>query len=311
MEDMKSLLIMVLHKIFHDRPKIVEDTYQLIYNYNSGKREKKEYEKVTLKTICDLMNDEVPSEILVYLLTLVDMPLEQGGNFYSIMDKLQKTYPRLTENIRPVMLEFLSVKKQAVDKHETPEPVEGPPSKDVDQTTLLTVEPVTSEEKGKSKSISEPQNQEIVEDKKTFVKPIIKRSRSKRKAGQSTSLECNKEQNESVKPLLDIVANYVVRNEQKLKQIYKSRLKQAWRMINSNVYSGDVLNQCYSAVKDLNKKTKLLRCIENDNITEDILMEEYGNSEIFLKEYNMPKFDPFDVSDECMTIINNFVASCD
>ncbi|VEN61623.1 unnamed protein product [Callosobruchus maculatus] len=212
------------------------------------------------------------------------------------------------------MLEFLSAKKQAVDKTEATEPVEESTPKDMDQTdqgVSTTTEPVTSEEKGKSKSVSEPQSQETVEDKKTFVKPVIKRSRSKRKAGQSTSLECNKEQNDSVKPLLDITATYVVRNEQKLKQIYKSRLKQAWKMINSNLYSGDVLNQCYNAVKDLNKKTKLLRCIENDNITEDILMEEYGNSEIFLREYNMPKYDPFEVSEECMTIINNFVASCD
>lgn len=50
MEDTKSLLIMVLHKIFHDRPKTVEDTYQLIYTYNSGKRESAEYEKVSQYT---------------------------------------------------------------------------------------------------------------------------------------------------------------------------------------------------------------------------------------------------------------------
>lgn len=47
MEDTKSLLIMVLQKIFHNRLEVVEDTYQLIYNYNNGKREKSEYEKVT------------------------------------------------------------------------------------------------------------------------------------------------------------------------------------------------------------------------------------------------------------------------
>lgn len=118
MEDTKSLLIMVLHKIFHNRPKIVEDTYQLIYNYNSGKRESAEYEKVcrlfslginnifrfliciylfkTLKTICDLMNDELPSEILVYLLTLVDIP-QENGNQPPIIEKIQKTYSCLSK----------------------------------------------------------------------------------------------------------------------------------------------------------------------------------------------------------------------
>ncbi|KAJ8978711.1 hypothetical protein NQ317_015959 [Molorchus minor] len=74
---------------------IVEDTYQLIYAYNNGKREKSEYEK-TLKSICDVMNDELPSEILVYLLTLVDMPHEDG-NQLPIMEKIQKTYSCLAE----------------------------------------------------------------------------------------------------------------------------------------------------------------------------------------------------------------------
>lgn len=42
------------------------------------------------------MNDELSSEILVYLLTMVDMPNEDG-NQLPIMEKIQKTYCCLAE----------------------------------------------------------------------------------------------------------------------------------------------------------------------------------------------------------------------
>lgn len=48
MEETKHLLLMFLLKTFHDRPKVVENTYQLIYNYNNGKKERDEYQKVNL-----------------------------------------------------------------------------------------------------------------------------------------------------------------------------------------------------------------------------------------------------------------------
>lgn len=46
MEDTKSLLIMVLHQVFESEPKTVEKIFQLIHNFNNGKSEKKNYEKV-------------------------------------------------------------------------------------------------------------------------------------------------------------------------------------------------------------------------------------------------------------------------
>lgn len=77
-------------------------------------------------------------------------------------------------------------------------------------------------------------------------------------------------------------------------------------MINSDTIQGETLQKCYNAVHDLNKKTKFLRCIENDNITEDILMEEYGESEIFFKN-QLPLRDPFVLSDEISDALKNFV----
>jgi hypothetical protein len=46
MEDTKSLLMMVLHKIFQNQPKTIENTFQLIHSFNNGKIEKRNYEKV-------------------------------------------------------------------------------------------------------------------------------------------------------------------------------------------------------------------------------------------------------------------------
>lgn len=53
---LKLYLHYVLHKLSYDTPKTVEETYQLIYSPSRRK---------TLKTICDLMNLALLSEILV------------------------------------------------------------------------------------------------------------------------------------------------------------------------------------------------------------------------------------------------------
>lgn len=111
---------------------------------------------------------------------------------------------------------------------------------------------------------------------------------------------------EGVKPLLDIVANYVILNENYLKQMYRTKLSRAWEMINSNKYTGDILTQCYAAVKDLNGKMKLLRCIENDCVEDDILMEAYGKSEVFSMDM-VRQDDPFEMSEEDFQEIKNFV----
>lgn len=42
------------------------------------------------------MNDELPSEILVYLLTLVDLP-QDNENQPPIIEKIQKTYNCLSK----------------------------------------------------------------------------------------------------------------------------------------------------------------------------------------------------------------------
>lgn len=109
-----------------------------------------------------------------------------------------------------------------------------------------------------------------------------------------------------MKSLLDISANYVIKNGTNLKTIYKSKLTQAWKIIKSDTVQGELLQKYYNTVKDLNKKTKLLRCIENCNITEDILIEEYGESNFFFKN-ELPLKDPFILSDEILDVLKNFI----
>lgn len=107
---------------------------------------------------------------------------------------------------------------------------------------------------------------------------------------------------ETPKRLLDICATYVVRNENALKEMYKRQQIRAWRLINDEALLESELKQCYDVVKDLNKKMKWLREIESENITCQLLMEEYKNSDIFLKEnhmFHVLEKDPFELSEEC------------
>lgn len=86
--------------------------------------------------------------------------------------------------------------------------------------------------------------------------------------------------------------------------MYKFKLGQAWKLINSNSISEDDLKRCYRTVEDLNKKTKLLRCIENDNITDDLFLED---TEIFLKNNFIPDKDPFKISQEIIIRLEDFL----
>ncbi|XP_044263747.1 uncharacterized protein LOC123010728 [Tribolium madens] len=278
MEDTKSLLMMVLHKVFQNQPKTIENTFQLIHSYNNGKTDKKNYEK-TLKAICDLMNDELPSPILVYILTLVDMPQDFDSSS-PIIEKMKKTHDFLPEiNVRPHLLEYLNnikptIKNRNIEKAEISEKSSSNPA-----------EP--------DKISAKPQS--------NFVRPTRVLKRTRKFVPKITG---------SPKSLLDICATYVVQNEFSLKGMYRKKQSNAWRLINANVFLGPKLKQCYNVVKDLNKKMRWLREIESDNISTDTLMEEYKTSDVFLKEnhiYEALQKDPFELSEECEAAIESLL----
>lgn len=65
--------------------------------------------------------------------------------------------------------------------------------------------------------------------------------------------------------------------------MYKEKNELLWRIIYTCDQSGKVLQQCYKTAEYLNKQRKLLRMIEDHEISLDVFEEEYGNSDVFLK----------------------------
>lgn len=115
-----------------------------------------------------------------------------------------------------------------------------------------------------------------------------------------------------IKPLLDICAEFVIKNQNYLKQYYKEKKEKVWTMVNSNKYDQNELCLLYGILKDLNKKGKLMRMIDNEETCQEVLFEEYGNSDVFLKEKHLFKSindDPFIVSEELKEAVINFIRS--
>lgn len=112
------------------------------------------------------------------------------------------------------------------------------------------------------------------------------------------------EENEPLGSLQEITANYVIKYQQRLKSDYKAKLGQAWKLINSNSINEEDLKKCYKTVEDLNKKTKLLRCIENDNITDDLFLEA---NEILLKNNDVLEKDPFEIPQDILIRLQDFL----
>ncbi|XP_030760564.1 uncharacterized protein LOC115885716 [Sitophilus oryzae] len=257
MEDTKSLVTIFLQKIFHDRQYIIDNTYKIIYDYNNGDRKKIDYEK-TLKSICSQLGKEIPNQVLVYLLTLVDMPLDlaesDDGQLKPVIEKIktleqiQKTQSCLTDTIRPHLGECVTNK--------TSETLQDDNSHQSDE---------------ESSSRHEEDEEQIPRSIKT-----------KRKLTNDGSKE--ETLDIDLPSLLDLTADAVIKNHKKLKTCYQRKFDKAWKYIKSNLFTGDSLEKCYETLRDLNKKRKLLRDIENDNITDAVVAELYGDTDIFLKE---------------------------
>lgn len=114
------------------------------------------------------------------------------------------------------------------------------------------------------------------------------------------------------KKLVDICAEYVINNQNFLQKFYNTKKDTVWRIVNKNLCRGNDLQKCYDVIKDLNKKSKWMRSIDNEEISEEIIREEYGNSEIFLKEQHLSEYviaNPFIVSDVLKDAIKEFIDS--
>lgn len=110
------------------------------------------------------------------------------------------------------------------------------------------------------------------------------------------------------KTLLDLCAEYVISNQNQLEKFYKNQKQKVWNLLNGNVCNGDDLMKCYDLLKDLNKKSKWIRSIDDEDALGEIIQEEYKDSDIFLKEQhltNRDEDDPFILSDKIQAAIDN------
>lgn len=315
MEDTKSLVTIFLQKIFHDRQHIIDSTYKLIYDYNNGERRKTDYEK-TLKGICSHLGKEIPNQVLVYLLTLVDMPLDLAESDdtelnpviekIKTLEEMQKSQNCLAESIKPHLEECVSRKKDANDKYvpkprdcclgknEEKEPNVGEQSKEKRNAQKGT--------KGLDlikRAANSPAQTECTKSPEA-PKPTSK-PKNRRKNGDKTE-NWRQTKSRTVQTLLDLTAVSVIQNQHKLKRFYQRKFEKAWKLVNSNRCKGEALQQCYQTLRDLNKKRKLLRDIENDNITDEVMAELYQDTDIFLKEKHVYEVVNMDMYEYAMKI---------
>lgn len=113
--------------------------------------------------------------------------------------------------------------------------------------------------------------------------------------------------------LVDICAKYIFANMGSLKKMYEDQNNYMWKLIHSCDNDSTLLRQCYKMVEYLNKKRKLLRMIEDDEISLDVFQEEYGNSEVFLKQnhfVNGLEGDLLETSDVLSDAIGRFCDRC-
>lgn len=112
--------------------------------------------------------------------------------------------------------------------------------------------------------------------------------------------------------LLDVCAEYVIKNQAELQKYYKNLKHMAWKIVYENNCDGDELNQCYEVLRDVNKKEKWLRAADNEDFTHEILADEYGSSDIFMSETYMDnnKKDPFLITASLKDAITFYIKNC-
>lgn len=109
--------------------------------------------------------------------------------------------------------------------------------------------------------------------------------------------------------MLDICAEYVITNQNFLEKYYKVRKEKVWNIVNSNSCDGDDLLKCYELIKDLNKKAKWIRSLDDEDTLHEVITEQYKDSDVFLKELHLftkEEEDPFVLSEKLENAIENF-----
>lgn len=95
-----------------------------------------------------------------------------------------------------------------------------------------------------------------------------------------------------------------------MNKYYTTKSNKVWKLINRNNYDKEILKQCYSYIRDINKKRDWLRMIDSGYISVDAVKEIYSDTEIFLRErhlHNLVNEDAFKVSNELISVVDNYL----
>lgn len=113
--------------------------------------------------------------------------------------------------------------------------------------------------------------------------------------------------------LVDICARYIFSNIEGIKKMYQDKNTSVWEMIYNSENNDKVLQQCYTTIEYLNKQRKLLRMIEDNEVSLEVFEEDYGNSEVFLRQnhsLNVLEGSLFESSDLLVDAITKFADRC-
>nr|XP_022911943.1 uncharacterized protein LOC111422902 [Onthophagus taurus] len=224
----------------------------------------------TVQILRKKMND-LPIDILLYFLNMVPLPKQVTENFKSsVAEEVQKNSFQL-DNIRFKLVEYLNSKIPPLISLK----------RDPDKKPSLTSDFLRH-------------NGNPIQ----YVRP----KRVWRRRGRAKQKDC--------KALLDICSEYVIKNQNKLKKLYKTKKEFVWSLVNSNKYENEDLVLLYDVIEDLNKKEKFIRMIDSEDVCFEVLMEEYGESDVLLKErqiYETVTEDPFEITDDLREAVSSFV----
>lgn len=115
------------------------------------------------------------------------------------------------------------------------------------------------------------------------------------------------DQNDSntVESLAQLSANYCTRYEVELRDLYKSKLNTAWDILYKNwALDKETMNKIYDAIKYLNRMMRLVRMVENSEVTTELIKDEYPDLEILAKIRHQQEFtNPFDKIDRDLKLL--------
>ncbi|KAK4885468.1 hypothetical protein RN001_001739 [Aquatica leii] len=249
MEETETLLKTAMNLHYHDRSDIINKATQLVQEYSNDEQTNHKYDEL-LKALHHLMVDLPPTILLFYLTTVPFPNVEEGKTRSTFLDLMKKSRVFLLESINIVLNEYIN--------NSIP-PLIG--FNDFESNS-------ESDNKVESESEYDNSYQPTTLDLNTT--DLLENT-----ANQTPTKLC--------KTLLEISSEYVISNLHNLYEIYQNKNDLAWKKLSNNEYVGENQDTCYRTIKDINNKTHLLRMIDNGYVPVEILFEQFGESQVFLK----------------------------